>query len=115
MKRLVPGPYTFILEATREVPKVLRMKRKTVGIRVPAHPVALALVQELGRPIVSTSASLHNEYLIDPVEIDESYSQLDLVIDADTGGIRASTIIDLSGPEPVIVREGAGPVDFLVG
>ncbi len=113
MKRLVPGPYTFILKATREVPKVLMMKRKTVGIRVPDHPVAIALVKALGRPIVSTSASRGDEVLIDPAEIDQSFPQLDLVIDADTCGVTPSTIIDLSGDEPVVTRQGAGPVDFL--
>ena len=115
MRRLVPGPYTFILKATREVPKVFMMKRKTVGIRVPDHPVALALVEELGRPIASTSAKLNGETFIDPVEIAERFSRLDLVIDADICGITPSTIIDLSGPEPRIEREGAGPVDFLYG
>jgi tRNA threonylcarbamoyl adenosine modification protein (Sua5/YciO/YrdC/YwlC family) len=113
MRSLVPGPYTFILKATREVPRVLMMKRKTVGIRVPDHPVAIALVRELGRPIVSTSASLYDRPLIDPAEIDQSFPQLDLVIDADTCGVTPSTIIDLSGEEPVVARQGAGPVDFL--
>jgi tRNA threonylcarbamoyl adenosine modification protein (Sua5/YciO/YrdC/YwlC family) len=113
MRRLVPGPYTFILNATREVPKVLMMKRKTVGIRVPDHPVAIALVRELSRPIISTSASIKDETLIDPSEIDDCFSGLDLVIDADVCGITMSTIIDLSGPEPVVIRQGAGPVDFV--
>ena len=113
MRSLVPGPYTFILKATREVPKVLMMKRKTVGIRVPDHPVAIELVKALGRPIVSTSASLGDEVLIDPAEIDARFPQLDLVIDADTCGVTPSTIIDLSGDEPVVTRQGAGPVDFL--
>jgi len=113
MRRLVPGPYTFILKATREVPKVLMMKRRTVGIRVPDHPVAIALVKALGRPIASTSASLGDRILFDPAEIDQSFPQLDLVIDADTCGVTPSTIIDLSEDEPVVARQGAGPVDFL--
>lgn len=113
MRRLVPGPYTFILKATREVPKVFMMKRKTVGIRVPNHPIALALVRELGRPIVSTSASIKGEFFIDPAEIDARFPRLDMVIDADTCGIVPSTIIDLTSDEPEIIREGAGILDFI--
>ena len=113
MRRLVPGPYTFILQATREVPKVLRMNRKTVGIRVPDHPVALALARELGSPVASTSASLEGEILIDPREMEERFPELDLVLDVEGVGLTPSTVIDLSGDQPVVVREGAGPVDFL--
>jgi tRNA threonylcarbamoyl adenosine modification protein (Sua5/YciO/YrdC/YwlC family) len=113
MRRLVPGPYTFILQATREVPKVLRMKRKTVGIRVPDHPVALALARELGSPVASTSASFEGEIFIDPHEIEERFPELDLVLDVEGVGLTPSTVLDLSGDQPVVVREGAGPVDFL--
>jgi tRNA threonylcarbamoyl adenosine modification protein (Sua5/YciO/YrdC/YwlC family) len=113
MRRLLPGPYTFILAATKEVPRILRMKRKTVGVRVPSHPVTLALTHALGRPIVSTSASADGEFLIDPGEIEERFPELSLVLDADGVSLTPSTVIDLSGDEPVVVREGAGPVDFL--
>jgi tRNA threonylcarbamoyl adenosine modification protein (Sua5/YciO/YrdC/YwlC family) len=113
MRRLLPGPYTFILPATKEVPRTLRMKRKTVGVRIPSHPVTLALTSALGRPIVSTSASLDSEFLIDPREIEERFRELALVLDAEGVGLTPSTVIDLSGDEPVLVREGAGPVDFL--
>jgi tRNA threonylcarbamoyl adenosine modification protein (Sua5/YciO/YrdC/YwlC family) len=113
MRRLLPGPYTFILPSTKEVPRTLRMKRKTVGVRVPSHPVTLALTSALGRPIVSTSASLDNEFFIDPREIEERFRELGLVLDAEGVGLTPSTVIDLSGDEPVLVREGAGPVDFL--
>jgi tRNA threonylcarbamoyl adenosine modification protein (Sua5/YciO/YrdC/YwlC family) len=113
MRRLVPGPYTFILQATREVPKVLRMNRKTVGIRVPDHPVALALAKELGGPVASTSASIDGELLIDPREIEERFPELALVLDAEGVGLTPSTVIDLSGDQPIVVREGAGPVDLL--
>jgi tRNA threonylcarbamoyl adenosine modification protein (Sua5/YciO/YrdC/YwlC family) len=113
MRRLLPGPYTFILAATKEVPRVLRMKRKTVGVRVPSHPVTLALTSALGRPLVSTSASLDGEFLIDPKEIEERFPELALVLDADGVGLTPSTVIDLSGEEPVLVREGKGPVNFL--
>ena len=113
MRRLLPGPYTFILPATKEVPRVLRMKRKTVGVRIPSHPVTLALTHALGRPLVSTSASVDGEFLIDPGEIEERFPELELILDAEGVGLTPSTVIDLSGEEPVLVREGAGPVDFL--
>jgi tRNA threonylcarbamoyl adenosine modification protein (Sua5/YciO/YrdC/YwlC family) len=113
MRRLLPGPYTFILPATKEVPRTLRMNRKTVGVRIPSHPVTLALTSALGRPIVSTSASLDSEFLIDPREIEQRFHELALVLDAEGVGLTPSTVIDLSGDEPVLVREGAGPVDFL--
>lgn len=111
MRRLVPGPYTFILRATKEVPKVLLMNRKTIGIRVPKHPVPQALLRELGGPIISTSASFDGENLIDPGEINERFAQLDMVLDGDTCGAVASTVIDLTGEQPEVVRLGAGPVD----
>lgn len=113
MKRLVPGPYTFVLQATREVPKVLRLERKTVGIRVPDHALALSLARELGGPVASTSASLDGEVLIDPREIETRFPEVELVLDADGCGLTPSTVVDLSGDEAVIVREGAGPVDFV--
>jgi tRNA threonylcarbamoyl adenosine modification protein (Sua5/YciO/YrdC/YwlC family) len=114
MRKLVPGPYTFILQATREVPKVLRMHRKTVGIRVPNHPVALALARELGSPVASTSASIDGEILIDPYEIEERFPELALVIEVDAVGSVPSTVIDLSGEQPVVVREGAGSIELLM-
>ena len=120
MRRLLPGPYTFILPATKEVPRVLRMKRKTVGVRIPSHPVTQALMRALGRPLVSTSASVPAaeaqdgpEFLIDPREIEERFPELALVLDSEDVGLTPSTVIDLSGDEPVLVRAGAGPVDFL--
>jgi tRNA threonylcarbamoyl adenosine modification protein (Sua5/YciO/YrdC/YwlC family) len=111
MRKLVPGPYTFILPATRDVPKTLRMNRKTVGIRVPDHAIALALARGLGSPVASTSASLEGEIFIDPREIEERFPELDLVIDVDGVGMTPSTIIDLSGEAPEVVREGAGSVE----
>jgi tRNA threonylcarbamoyl adenosine modification protein (Sua5/YciO/YrdC/YwlC family) len=113
MRRLLPGPYTFILPATKEVPRLLRMKRKTVGVRVPSHPVTLALTHALGRPLVSTSASVDGEFLIDPADIEQRFPELELVLDAEGVGLTPSTVIDLSGDEPVLVRAGAGSVDFL--
>jgi len=112
MKRLVPGPYTFVLQATREVPKLLVRKQKTVGIRVPDDTVALALLNELGSPIVSTSAMIDGEVLNDPYELHARFPHVDAFVDGGWGGIEPSTIIDLSGDEAVVLREGAGPVDF---
>ncbi len=114
MRRLLPGPYTFILPATREVPRILMLKRKTVGIRVPHHEVALQLVRELGNPIVSTSATYEGEQLNDPDDLAQRFKQVDILLDAGWGGLDPSTVLDLTGPEPVVVREGAGPVDGLI-
>jgi tRNA threonylcarbamoyl adenosine modification protein (Sua5/YciO/YrdC/YwlC family) len=108
---LIPGPYVFVLEATREVPKLVMMKRKTIGIRVPDHPVTLALARTLGRPLMSTSAthpSRGNEVIQDPDELDDVFPRLELVLDAGMGGLTSSTVIDLTPREPELVREGAG-------
>ena len=110
MKRLLPGPYTFILPAAKNVPKKLWSKRKTVGIRIPDHPVALKIVQGLGNPIVSTSTTTRKgELLIDPLEIKSVFDfQVDLMLASGNLLGKPSSVIDLSGDEPVIVREGAG-------
>ena len=115
LKRFLPGPYCFILLATREVPKMLLNKQKTVGIRVPNHPITLALVRELGRPLISTTASRPGqEPLVDPWEIEQEFAGLDLVIDSgDAGGSVPTTVVDLSQGDVRIVREGAGPIDEL--
>jgi tRNA threonylcarbamoyl adenosine modification protein (Sua5/YciO/YrdC/YwlC family) len=114
MRRLLPGPYTFILQATRDAPRtVMQKKRKTVGIRIPNHPVSLALVKELGSPIVSTSAVLEGEVIQDPDELMKRFARADLVLDSGWGGLETSTVVDLSGAAVVVVREGAGPVDAL--
>jgi tRNA threonylcarbamoyl adenosine modification protein (Sua5/YciO/YrdC/YwlC family) len=116
LRRFLPGPYCFILEATREVPKIVHMKRKTVGIRVPDHPVILDVVRELGRPIISTTAQLPGEEpFVDPKEIDMAFKGLAMVLDAGGGGMVPTTVIDLTQVPPVIVREGAGPIDEFVG
>ena len=117
LKRFLPGPYCFILMATREVPKMLLNKQKTVGIRVPNHPITLALVRELGRPLISTTAGRPGQDpLVDPWEIDQEFTGLDLVIDGgDAGGTVPTTVVDLSQGDVRIVRQGAGPVDELLG
>ncbi len=116
LKHFLPGPYCFILQATREVPKMVQTKQKTVGIRVPLHPVTIAIVRELGRPLISTTAGRHGQDpLVDPWEIDQEFAGLDLVIDCgDAGGLVPTTVVDLSHGDVRVVREGAGPVDELV-
>ncbi len=110
MKRLLPGPYTFLLEASRQVPKILQTKRHTVGIRVPDHPICLELVEALGHPIISTGASLPEQPPeSDPYEIAEKFKgHLDLVIDAGIILAAPSSIVSLIDDVPEIIREGAG-------
>jgi len=114
MKHLLPGPYTFILPAAKEVPKKLWSKRQTVGIRVPQHNVALRLVKELGHPVVSTSVTNRkNEIVYDPDEIRTIFNtQVDLMLASGNlqGGV--SSIVDLSDDVPEIIREGAGDVSY---
>ncbi|MCZ8198526.1 MAG: Sua5/YciO/YrdC/YwlC family protein, partial [Flavobacterium sp.] len=116
LKRALPGAYTFILPGNNDLPKVFKNK-KTVGIRVPDNNIIRAIVKELGNPIISTS--IHDddeivEYSTDPELIFEKWqNQVDAVIDGGYGYNIPSTIIDLSGFEPVIVREGKGSLDIL--
>lgn len=114
MKHLLPGPYTFILPAAKIVPKKLWSKRKTVGIRVPDHSVTIQIVKELGHPIVSTSTTTRKgEPVIDPYEIKNIFnSQVDLMLASSNISFKPSSIIDLSGDEPEIIREGAGDVSL---
>lgn len=112
LRRFLPGPYTFILAATREVPKLVQMKRKNVGIRVPACEATRALARELGRPIISsTAARPGGEPLVDPHEIATAFKGLAMVLDAGAGGLVPTTVIDLTTSPPEVVREGAGAVD----
>jgi tRNA threonylcarbamoyl adenosine modification protein (Sua5/YciO/YrdC/YwlC family) len=116
MKRTLPGAYTYILNANNNVPKLFKNNKKTVGIRVPDNKIALLLALELGNPILSTSLNSPDdvlEYYTDPYEIHEEYENLvDIVIDGGFGGNIASTIIDCTSGQPILVREGAGVVDF---
>jgi tRNA threonylcarbamoyl adenosine modification protein (Sua5/YciO/YrdC/YwlC family) len=115
MRHVLPGPYTFILAATREVPKILLEKRKTVGIRVPNNLTCHTLLQEFGHPIISTSATLPgHEYVNDPEEIAQLFEhKIDLFIDSDFGGNEPSTVIDFTSDEPEILRQGKGYIDDL--
>jgi tRNA threonylcarbamoyl adenosine modification protein (Sua5/YciO/YrdC/YwlC family) len=112
MRRLLPGPYTFVLEASRLVPKILQTKRHTVGIRVPDHPLALGLVRLLGHPIISTSASLPETAAeSDPYDIEEKFKpHLALVIDAGIILPAPSSIISFIDDVPEVIREGKGDV-----
>jgi len=117
IRNVTPGPYTFILEATREVPRRLsHPSRKTIGIRVPDHPVAQGLLDVLGQPLISTTLLLPGDELprTDASEIRERLEHdVDLVIDSGDAGIEPTTIVDLTGREAVIVRRGRGPVEAL--
>jgi tRNA threonylcarbamoyl adenosine modification protein (Sua5/YciO/YrdC/YwlC family) len=115
LRRLLPGPYTFILPATREVPKTIAPKRTQVGIRVPAHEVPRAIAKELGRPLLSTTAGVQGgEPLQWPEEIAAQFPKLSLVLDGGPCGLVPTTVIDLTQQPPVLVRQGAGAVDFAV-
>jgi len=112
MKKLIPGPYTFVLPAAKEVPKKLWTKRKTVGIRVPNNEIARTLARELGNPILSTSATTRKgELIFDPLEIKSVFNaSVDLMLSMGALTGTPSSIVDLSGDEPEIIREGAGDV-----
>ncbi|TXH78952.1 MAG: threonylcarbamoyl-AMP synthase [Thiothrix sp.] len=118
LKTLTPGAYTFILKATREVPRRLQNpKRKTIGIRIPDHVVAQAFLQELNAPLVSSTLILPNEDLpmTDPYQIRVYLEhQVDLVMDGGFCGHDPTTVIDLTGERPAILRQGKGDIDWLV-
>jgi tRNA threonylcarbamoyl adenosine modification protein (Sua5/YciO/YrdC/YwlC family) len=120
MRRVLPGPYTFILKATREIPRTGDKVRRVVGVRIPGHPVAAALVKALGHPILSASAVPPEDGppdVSDPVQLAERYGSDTVGLVLDAGILRGapSTVIDWSEGEPVLVRRGAGEVAFLEG
>jgi len=110
LKEHLPGPYTFILPASKLVPKILQSKKDTIGLRIPDNKIACAIIKELGRPILS--ASLPGEMVedyTDPEIMHENFmNQVDIVINGGIGGTVPSTVIDCTGDEPVLIREGAG-------
>jgi tRNA threonylcarbamoyl adenosine modification protein (Sua5/YciO/YrdC/YwlC family) len=113
LRRVTPGKYTFVLRASKEVPKVLLQKRSTVGVRIPDSAVALGLARELGRPLLSTSVPQGvDDFYTDPQAIAETFRHdIELVLDAGVLANLPSTIIDLSGPSPQIIRHGAGSIE----
>ncbi|NQZ77037.1 MAG: threonylcarbamoyl-AMP synthase [Ekhidna sp.] len=116
MKKALPGPYTFILESSTKVPKILNVKKKTVGIRISDNNIPREIVKELGNPIITTS--IHddsiNDHATDPELIFDDFKNLvDVVIDGGFGQIHASTIVDCTGDEPEIVREGMGDINII--
>ena len=117
LKQALPGAYTFILEASKEVPRQLRTKKDTVGIRVPDHPITQALVRELGHPIMSVSLPMDGdvEYYTDPEVMHNVFEkQVDLVIDGGAGGVLPSTVVDQTSGQPELIRPGAGSWEELL-
>lgn len=116
LKKSLPGAFTFILNATGNVPKIFKSKKKTIGIRVPDNNIAREIVKEFGNPIIATSVHDDDEileYTTDPELIHEKYGKLvDVVIDGGMGNNEASTIVDLTDGEPEIVRQGIGELDY---
>lgn len=119
MRKALPGPFTFILEASGNVPKIFKARKKTIGIRIPENNIALELVKQLGNPIVNTS--IHNEqdelieYLTDPEDIHNQYQHLvDIVIDGGIGNIEPSTVVDCSTNEFNVLRQGKGNLEEFI-
>ena len=111
IRRLTPGPYTFILEASRAVPKKLQMKRKQVGVRVVDHPVVSGLLALLDGPLICASASEDGEVLFDPDELARTYHEAEVFIDAGVGGRLPTTVLDCTELPPEVLRQGLGPMD----
>ncbi|WP_439134939.1 L-threonylcarbamoyladenylate synthase [Pseudomaricurvus sp.] len=118
LKGQMPGPFTFILEATSEVPKrLMHPKKKTIGMRVPDNPIALALLEELGEPLMTSSLLMPGDTvpLTDPYDIRQTLEhQLELVIDGGFCGMEATTVVDLTGDAPELVRQGCGIADDFI-
>jgi tRNA threonylcarbamoyl adenosine modification protein (Sua5/YciO/YrdC/YwlC family) len=117
LKSTLPGPYTFILPASKQVPRQLKARKDTVGIRVPDHHITQELVRELGHPVMSVSLPIDDDvaYYTDPEQMYERFGNVvDMVIDGGPGSIVPSTVVDCTGDEPVLIRAGAGPwTDFI--
>ncbi|HLX13241.1 MAG TPA: L-threonylcarbamoyladenylate synthase [Bacteroidota bacterium] len=118
MKQLIPGPFTFILPASRlkQLPKSLISSRKTVGIRVPGNEICRAIVRELGHPLLNASVTIGDDEIVsDPEEIKRLFGkQVDIILDGGVSATRFSTVLDLTEEQPVIVREGAGDISDLL-
>lgn len=115
MKRNLPGAFTFILEANNNIPKVFQSKKKTIGIRIPDEPIITGLVQQLGKPIITTTITDKDEvsgFQTDPEEINEHYKDIvDIIIDGGYGDNEESTVVDCTDNEIVIIRQGKGILD----
>ena len=114
LKRFLPGPYTFVLTATKETPRVFQSKQKTVGIRIPDHPVPLALVEQLGNPVVSTSANESDEEVVtNPADLEQIFGhRVDLIMECGTLPVLASSVISLVDDTVAILREGQGDLSY---
>ncbi|HRD83313.1 MAG: threonylcarbamoyl-AMP synthase [Saprospiraceae bacterium] len=116
MRRNLPGPFTFILPAGSKTPKLFINRKKTIGVRIPDNAILMALVEELGRPILTASLKTNDdvvEYFTDPEDLHDQYENLvDAVIDGGPGGIVPSGLIDCTGQEPELIREGAGELKW---
>ncbi|MCY4442000.1 MAG: L-threonylcarbamoyladenylate synthase [Deltaproteobacteria bacterium] len=114
LKRFLPGPYTFVLTATKETPRVFQSKQKTVGIRIPDHPVPLALVEQLGNPVVSTSANESDEEVVtNPADLERIFGhRVDLIMECGTLPVLASSVISLVDDTIAILREGQGDLSY---
>jgi tRNA threonylcarbamoyl adenosine modification protein (Sua5/YciO/YrdC/YwlC family) len=112
LKKLLPGPFTFIFESNSNVPKILGVNKKTVGIRIPDHRIPLAIVKQLGNPLITSSIKDDDqikEYTTDPEEIYEDFkNRVDLIVHGGQGGNVPSTIVDFTGSEPFVMRQGLG-------
>ncbi len=117
LKRSLPGAYTFVLPATRETPRVLQSKQKTVGLRIPDHPIPLALVAALGQPILSTSANRsEQEVITEPWMLEDEFgTQVDLILECGPLPVQASSVVSLVGDHAEVLRQGKGDLRFFVG
>jgi tRNA threonylcarbamoyl adenosine modification protein (Sua5/YciO/YrdC/YwlC family) len=112
LRHFLPGPYCFIVQATREVPKLVQSRQRTIGIRIPKNEVILAVTRALGRPVISSTAQKDGgDPFVDPDEIDASFRGLGMVLDTGAGGLNPTTVIDLTKSPPEVLREGAGSIE----
>jgi len=116
IRQLTPGPYTFVLPATSQVPRLARPQQMTIGVRIPDHPFVQALLEALDEPLLSSSLILpeQEEEIIDSEDLyDAVHGQVDLFVDAGYCPLEPTTLLDLCGPHPVVLRQGTGVIDFL--
>lgn len=118
LKKSLPGPFTYIFESSTKVPKILNVNKKTVGIRIPDHPIPRAIVVQLGNPLITSSIKDDDRikaYTTDPQEIYEDFkNEVDVVIDGGPGGNIPSTVVDFTGSEPIILRKGLGDFEMFL-